>query len=212
MRYDLDADAARKANTSSRIEESGKYIGTFTRAEMVTSQKGTVGVEFAFESEHKQTADYLTIWTVNKDNQRIYGYNILMAIMTCLGVRTLETEKAVINKWDSVAKQEVPTEAVIYPELMNKRIGVLLQIEEYKNGHGDIKEKAALFAPFQASTEFTASEILDRKVSPEKLAGMVASLQPLKKLKASGGSSAPSGGGAPDFDEIPFNQIDWRFA
>ena len=211
MRYDLDAEAAKKANASSRIEESGKYIGTFTRAEMVTSQRGTVGIEFTFESENKQTADYLTIWTVNKDNQRIYGYNILMAIMTCLKVRTLETQKATINKWDSVAKQEIPTEAVIYPDLMNKRIGVLLQMEEYKNNNGDTKEKAALFAPFEADTELTASEILDKKVTPEKLLGMVTQLQPVKKLKASGGSSFPAGG-APFDDDIPFNQLDWRFA
>ena len=64
---------------------------------------------------------------------------------------------------------------------------------------------------FQASTELTASEILDRKTSPEQLAKMVLGLRhrPIRGAKPANrsapGATGAAGSGFDDMDsDIPF--------
>lgn len=52
MDYQLDPNAAKQADVIfSKIEQKGKYIGVITRAEKVTSKKGTGGVDISFRAE-----------------------------------------------------------------------------------------------------------------------------------------------------------------
>ena len=86
--YALDAELARQADQpKTRIDASGEYIGTFTKAEKVISNGGTEGIDFSFESDDGATADYLTLWTIKADTSKTFGYGLLMALMTCLKVR-----------------------------------------------------------------------------------------------------------------------------
>ena len=80
MDYTLNPEAAKQAdNLFSRIEEKGKYLGMLTRAEPITSKKGSKGVDFSFKSETGATADYLTIWTHNGDGKQFMPTNDLNA-------------------------------------------------------------------------------------------------------------------------------------
>jgi hypothetical protein len=58
----------------------------------------------------------------------------------------------------------------------------LLGTEDYLKQDGGVSSRMVLRGVFQASTELTASEILDRKTVPEALPKMVAALKhnPLK--------------------------------
>ena len=48
MNYELDSNEARKADQRGAfINETGKYIGRFVRAEEVISEKGTKGIDFS---------------------------------------------------------------------------------------------------------------------------------------------------------------------
>jgi hypothetical protein len=99
---------------------------------------------------------------------------------------------------------------------MNKRVGILLAMEEYEKKDqggrptGETGWSVRLNAVFQADTELTASEILDRKTTPLKLPQLVAALKdrPLKKSAASnsGGHIKDEnfGGFETMPDEIPF--------
>jgi hypothetical protein len=81
--YNLDPTAARKADqTGNRIDEIGKYVGTFTQAEDITAGTGTKGVALRFES-NGQTAN-LSLYTTKANGDQIMGYQALMAIMTCM--------------------------------------------------------------------------------------------------------------------------------
>lgn len=203
--YTLDTDAAKQAdNGGARITETGKYIGQFTKAKKVISKQGTEGIEFSFESDNGQSADYLTVWTINKSGEHIYGFKQLMALMTCLKVRNIEAKPGKVEEYDSVAKQVVTNDAEIFPALMKKSVGVLLQMEEYEKKDQSIGVKPSFAGFFDATTEQTAAEILDKREA-EALAKMVANLVPVKKLKGSRGSApAPMPHDDVPFDEIPF--------
>lgn len=221
--YTLDATAAREAeNFSSFLSETGKYKGKFIRAEkLVSTKKGTHGVGFTFESDNKQTTRF-DIWTMNAQGERIMGFKVLSAIMACLKLKTLAVGNGPVERYDYDTKQRNTVQAEIFPDLLNKPIGLVLANTEYEKMSegektGETGWRLELVAPFEAATEFTASEILDRATQPKKLAAIVSMLadRPLKNKPAPRQNSysyeaAPpvghpaSGGFESPEDDIPF--------
>lgn len=202
--YTLDTNSARKADQSGRfINELGKYIGKFTRAEDITASTGTKGVAFTFDALG-QIAN-LSIYTLKANGDKIMGYDALMAIMTCLSCRTLTQTAGKVTKWDNDANQETTVDAVIFPELINKPIGLLLESEDYEKKDGNIGTRMVIASVFQANTELTATEILDKKVIPEQLPKRVLTLRH-RPIKAKKGAPAKTGGSIADMDDdIPFS-------
>ena len=216
MDYALDTQAARKADQlSGAITESGKYTGTLIRAESVKSQKGTVGIEFTFKSDDGQIADYLQLWTQNGDGEVLSGRNGIMALMTCLKIKSIKQVSITDDKWDDIAKIRVPQTVPGYQDLMNKPIGIVLQKELYTNSQGADKEKMSIINWFDTETERTAGEILDQVNTPAQLPKIIEWLmkKPFKDgRKKHVTPSAPtkqSGGYTPPpiddlSDDIPF--------
>jgi hypothetical protein len=213
--YTLDVNAAKKADSiGSYINETGKYIGAFTRAEkLISRDKGTHGIGFSFKSDNGQTTRF-DIWTMKANGEHLSGMNQVNAMMACLSARKLTETQRKVLKWDSNENKETMQDAMVFPELMDKPIGLLLRSEEYEkmqNGQktGETGWRIGLFACFQAGTELMASEILDRKTKPEQLAKVVAMLadKPLKKGSAPARSHAPAmaSQGAAFDDDIPFD-------
>jgi hypothetical protein len=207
MNYELDTGSARKADQrGGMISETGKYIGRFVRAEEITTDKGTKGIDFSFVSKDNLKTRF-ALYTEKKDGSRIsIGYAFVMALMTCLKLRGMKPAETRVKKWDNDANAEVDVVAPCYTELMNKDIGVLLEAEEYEKTNGSIGKRMVLAGVFQAQSELTASEVLDQKVKAEQLPKMVASLRdrPLKGNRPAQ-RSAPAAAGGVDFDDdIPF--------
>ena len=209
MDYTLDANAAKQAdNMFSRIEEKGKYLGIITRAEQVESTKGTSGVDMSFKSDNGASADYLTIWTHNKEGKQLQGFNVLMAIMTCLRVRELKAEQGEIEKYDQNEKKRVKVVVPLFKSIMNKPVGLLIHMEEYEKRDSSTAWKPAISAPFDKDG-FTASEILNKAQKAETLDKMLSALRD-RPLKAS--ASAPRASSEPSIvgpfddmdDDIPF--------
>jgi hypothetical protein len=207
--YDLNTKSAAAAdNTMSRIDETGKYVGTLTRAEAVTSKQGTEGVEFSFRADDGATADFLTLWTYNRAGDELPSLKVLNAMMTVLRAKTISPTPGQVERWDSDSRSRVKAAATIFPELTGKRIGLLLQREEYEKQNGDVGSKMNLYSVFDADSELTASEILSRKTQPEVLAKMVATLRdkPLKS-RSTATRQAPTAQHTDDGfedDDIPF--------
>lgn len=205
--YTLDATKAREGSgrTSSRITETGAYVGVITVAKAVTAGTGAKGIELAFKSNDGLDANYLTLYTHNKDGNPIFGEKQLYALMTCLKVKTITASERVITEYDFDMKKDVQKPATVYLELMNKPIGLVLQAEEYENSGHEVKEKMVYFTAFEASTRKLAAEILDQKPA-EALDKILKNLKP-KKLKRTNGAqsetAAPAGADFKD-DDIPF--------
>lgn len=207
--YDLDTNAAKEADQkNSGITESGQYMGIFTRAENVMSDKGTVGVEFSFKADNGASADYLTLWTKNKDGKELYGYKTLMAIMTCLKVRSIKPTIQDVEKYDHEAGHRRHVSVEVFAELMNKPIGLVIQMEQYEKRDGTTPWKPSIYAAY-SHDGFTASEILNKAQKPETLAKMLATLRdkPLRNRTAQPAQSdgpAPTGGFDGFDDDLSF--------
>lgn len=208
--YNLNTTAARDAdNISSFLKDSGKYKGIFTRAEALLSKKGTKGIGFTFEDESKRTTKF-DLWTLNDKGEELPSFKHVMAIMTCLRVKTMSPSKAIVERYNFDDKKTEKVEAEVFADLMNKPIGLVLRNTEYekmKDGAktGDTGWRLELYTVFD-SNEFTASEVLDKKTTPEKLAVAIASLQD-KPLKGSA-NAKPQANSSSDvpafFDDIGF--------
>jgi hypothetical protein len=200
------AQAARKAEQrTSFIDEKGKYVGKFTRAEDITAASGTRGIAFTFESDDGQKANF-SIYTIKSNGEKLGDFGTLMALMTCLGVKDIKPAQVASMVWDKDASANVSKTLSQFPELLNKRVGILIAMEEYeKRNGGGTGWSARLNAVFQAETELTASEILDRKTTPTKLPQLVAALKdrPLKKSSAASNGSHIADENFGGFDTMP---------
>jgi|SRR6185369_13747629 len=215
--YSLDPTAASKAdNIGAYINDTGKYQGTFIRAEkLVSTNKGTHGIGFSFRDQDGRETRF-DIWTMKSNNEPLPGMNQVNAIMACLQVRNMEPKLAQVKKWDNDAGAETIQSAECFVELMNKPIGLLLRSEEYekmKDGYptGEHGWRIGFFAVFQFGTELMASEILARKTKPEQLSKVIALLadKPLKKKSGTTGRSQstgmpPTGFADDDLADLPF--------
>ncbi len=211
--YALDkkgAEAARKSDTGGgQIKEIGKYVGSFTQAFDLDTTKGGKGISLSFVSDSGQKAN-LPIYTMGADGKHHGGYETLMAIMTCMGLRNITPKSGVYTTYDFESSKDVQVEGKIFPELL-KPIGILLETEDDTTKDGKPYVRVVLKHVFQHDTELTASEILDRKTQPEQLAKMVAGLRhrSLKGAKPMPERQHGSGGddrqfSNADIDEIPF--------
>lgn len=213
--YQLDKQAAMNADkTSNWLTETGKYIGNILCAEDITAATGTRGVVLTLQTpDQRETRQF--IYTVKPDGEKLSGYDLVMALMTCLKLRGIKPAQGQVKRWDREAKQEYTEEATVFPDLHNKRIGFLLQKTEEvsRKDSSQTAWSAKIVGVFEANTELTAGEILSGKTKPEQLALRVAQLadRPLKKRPAGASHSAAaatgSGGGSFDDDQdIPFRQ------
>lgn len=210
--YALDPKAAQKADqTGNRINEIGKYVGTFTQVEDITAGTGTKGLALRFDANGQNAA--LSLYTKKADGETIMGFDVLMAIMTCLKLRNIEPKDGTVKYWDRDTNSEQTKAAKVFPDLCGKPIGLLLETEGYYKNDGSLGNKMVIAGVFQAGTELTASEILDRKTTPELLPKLVARLRhrPAKAAKPHSGRPATQtntghgGSGFDDMDDdIPF--------
>jgi hypothetical protein len=211
MSLTLDANEARNADkVNSVIRESGKYVGTITRAEKLLSKNNVEGVGISFKADDGSTANYLDLYTVKPDGSKLRGLGIVQAILCCTKTRQADEGEISFEKWDKDAGQVIKVKAQGYPALMGKRIGFLLQKELATNNQtGADTERINIFAVFDPDTEFTASEILDKKTQPEQLGKMVNALmaKPVRDTRVKNGAPAATAtsGTFDDFeDDIPF--------
>lgn len=188
--YTLDTTAARAADrTGGYIDQIGKYVGTFKQAVDITAKTGARGIALTFDSNGQKAN--ISIYTKNAAGEAIFGMNTLNAIMACLQLRGITPQQGTYTQYDAAAQAEVSTQGQVFPDLCNKPIGLLLETEDYANAKGEIRTRMVLAGIFQAGTELVASEILDRKTTPEMLPKMVARLHH-RPIKAANKPHAPS--------------------
>lgn len=167
--YDLNPAAAKEANSGGkRITEPGEYVGTFRAAWAETSKNGTDAVGLFFVSDSGQEAGPLMLYTHRSNGEELPSFNTLNAIMACLKVRKLEAKRGRVKFWDFDERKDVERDKETFPELMGKRIGIVLQGEEQEY-QGDIKKRLNIGAPFCAETRRMAGEILDKQTNAEAL-------------------------------------------
>lgn len=205
------ADARKADNIASVIRETGKYVGTITRAEKLVSRNGTKGVGFSFKADDGSTANYLDVYTEKDNGEKLRGHNIVNAILCCTRTKTAEDGDIVCEKWDNEARRTFSTTVPGYPALMGKRIGLVLQKELQTHSiTGKDVERLNIFVAFEASTGLVATEILDGKTEPKRLDAVLKMLEmhPVRDSRAKKHAppeSRPTPADVDEFDDdIPF--------
>lgn len=213
MSLTLNPNEARKAdNISSVIRESGKYIGTITRAEKLLSRNNTQGLGLSFKTDDGASANYLDIYTVKENGDTLRGYNVVQAILCCTRTKNASEGVITFERWDRDEGGMIEVNETGYPALMGKRVGLILQKELGTHSvTGADTERMNIVAVFEAGSELTASEILDQKTKPEKIHKFVQMIerQPVRdtrKYHAKEPAQKASGDATSvDFDDdIPF--------
>lgn len=197
MSYSLNTAVAKSADAlGASIRESGKYIGTITRAEALLSNNGTKGIGLSFKADDGASADYLDLYTHAADGKELPSFKVVNALLACLKLRQINEGPITFEKWDKNTKQRGKVNGKGYPDLMSKRIGLLLRkfIDVNTNTMED-REGVEIFGVFQAETELTASEVLDQKTQPERLSKMVEALmaRPVNDKRKKGAPAHPQG-------------------
>lgn len=211
--FTLDVESAKKADQEGgRISQTGKYVGTIVRAEFVQSKGGTHGIEVAFTTEDKLEATS-TFWTFKADGTPIFGRDKVNALMACASVKTLTPTETTIEKYSFKAGGKILQPATVAPELENKPIGLLIQMEEYLNNNGEVKTRANIVSAFNPTNNLMAKEILERKTTPEALEKAYERLMKNGDKKLSGATNvtvnnsygaAPNGGASELDDGLPW--------
>lgn len=173
--FGFNPESAKQADSSLRIEEAGKFVGVIKHMEFITAKSGTTGFEIEFETDNKESASF-SIWTEKKDGTPLGGVHKINALLACVGAHGLTPTNAQLEKYDFDAKERVMKNCIVAPEVAGKRIGFLLQRENYQNDSGEWKYQMNFFSCFHAQSELMAKEIIDRKTSPEALPKSLASL------------------------------------
>jgi hypothetical protein len=206
--------AATADQMNAAIREAGKYIGTITRAEKLLSPNKSQGLGLSFKANDGATADYLDLYTVNAAGDVLPSMKSVQAILGCLKLREAKEGKIECEKYDKESKQRKKMVVDGYPEMMGKRIGLLLQKElSTNNKTGEDVDRVIVFGVFQHDTELTVSEIVSRKTTPETLPRMLEALmaRPVRdsrKKRPATQSSQPHsenpGAGFGDFSDDDF--------
>lgn len=216
--FNLDRNAACAAdNKSAFIDEAGKYIGAFTRAELVNGQTGSVGLGLTFKNDSGSEAQFYINTSYLKDGQQQQnngGVQTVSAILACLRLNgSGDPAPITVEKWNNDSKHKEKVQVQGFSALMNKPIGLLIQMEIEKNSEKGLP-RATIYAPFSAESEKTASEILGKVATPAKLEKMVQVVmaKPLVDRRpsgqASGGANTTSSNHSSppdDWDDIPFD-------
>lgn len=195
--YQLNKEAAMKADDSGRIEEAGKYVGVINSLEFVKSTKGTQGVEIDFTANNGSSTR-LTLWTIKSDGTELSGFRTLNALMTCAGLRALTPVAGKLQKYDYDQGQVIEKPVTIAQEVKQTPIGLLLQRENYTNQSGQARHQMLLFAAFHPQTELMAAEIYDKKTVPEAIEKVLARLMANPVTNRAGQAAvgaSPVGGG-----------------
>lgn len=209
--YQLDPKAATDASKGSdRITKSGLYPGTITAAWGGTNRNNNeyVGIVFKTDSGDRLQQE---IYTFGATGEQLRGFGSVQALMTCVRVRELAAVRGSVTRYDFDIRDEVTVMDDAYPDLIGKRVGMIVQMveDEYQ---GKVSQKPDIRGWYCLETNMVAAEILARATTPRTLESQARWLEanPVyrKKPKASAApSGAPSSGPTSagfDDDSIPF--------
>lgn len=202
--FQLNPQAARDGSGSAGafIQQTGAYIGTIVAATQYKAPSGAEMMNISFQANSGEKAPYLSICYKKKDgSDNEIGVNQINALMACMKVRNTAPVNGSINAWDKNAGKEMPQQAIIFPELMDKPVGLFLQ-RELSTYNGEDKEKVVFYAPFNADTQQTAQEVLDQSEA-KSIERMKETVKDYDK-RQKGGYSTQSESAEQFEDDVPF--------
>ena len=162
MKY--STEKAKQAGQGQRIEDTGAYVGVLTKVKWITSAKGAQGYELDFKSESGQVAERLGIYTIGKNGQALtIGEANIAALLCCLSVGEANAVAGTVEEYDFDSQMKVMNNVYLFPDAMNKPIGLFLQKDVYTKSNGDDGIRMQLECSFRAVDRMIAKEIIEKQ-------------------------------------------------
>jgi hypothetical protein len=156
MRYELDPGCAKRVGTAPRITETGAYVGTIYDCFQYATASGAQMIRIEFTSDDERRAS-IDLCVQKKDGSDAFGLNIFHAILAVCKMRS-----ATGTKVPNVPLFGKKVTVERFHEMMNKRIGLLLQ-KTTDLSRDRYQDSLAIACPFNADTRQTAREMLEQK-------------------------------------------------
>lgn len=161
--FKVDRDAAKKADSGEKIVRTGDYIGEITSAKFIEDEHGAK-IQINFKQDGTDCeANYVNMNLFDAEGkEKRYGHNLLNALMVCIGLKDLDSQKAIIQEYDFEEKKNLEVEREIYPGLIGPKVGLVFQKVLYtreKDGRDAVRMQLKGF--FDAKNRKTASEKID---------------------------------------------------
>lgn len=171
-----------------RIETSGAYTGYFTKAyETVSERTGSkaIRLEFTADDGSFSTVD-IWYWSGKNNDYIERSMNELVyPLMSLFELKTLrEKPNHSIDVYDFDARGMVSKKFTAFPDLANKPIGIVFQMEEYQKNNGGLGLQARALRFFDAETRQSAKEKMNN-LPAKAVEALLEKLEPVKRLNLS---------------------------
>lgn len=151
--FQYNQDSAMKAGGTAK--EGGAYLGNIVTAIYKRANTGSAGLELSFKSDDGAEFNYLTLWFQKPDGTEIKGgASMINAILGIAGLQGIS------DKQDGV--DDNGQAKFVAPELLGKRIGLVLQKVWYTKNDGQDGYKFEIRLPFDAQTRQTLKEKVEQ--------------------------------------------------
>lgn len=207
--YTLNQQYAREGSTGGGAGRlyTGGFEGVFTKASEYSNANGTRGISFEFRADTGEVGGF-TLYTYNGKGEPLAGLKRLNALMTCMKLKAINPVRGQYEEYDQATRQRIQVSGNVFPELLNKRVGLVIQMEEYAKTDGSTGQRPTLYAPYDPESKKLAAEIWDNKPATG-LANILKTIKdrPLRKQSAgyAGGNAGYDDSLPPiDLDDVPF--------
>lgn len=210
-RYELNKEYAiagdNVGSSGGKFESKCISTGTITCALEITAGTGSHGIMLEYTDDSGYSVRNQRFYTYSADWKKpLYGLNLINSLMTCLKVRNIEGTQGTYERYDWGQRRNVQETGVLFKDLMNKKIGVIIQPEEYEY-NGEKKTRPMIRGFFEADTGLTSYEIFKGEKVPKKRDQMLAALADVKLIENKQGdcqATVPQESNEKDEEDIPF--------
>jgi len=183
-----------KSFSAGYINQSGLYVGHFTKCYEKEAESGSKAIHFDFMSPQGQQSFDIWHYSGKKDSDIEMGIERINDLMTVLNIDTLKPKNNTpVEMWDRMQSAFVTNRVTAYPQLIDTPIGIVFQREEYAKqslidgkwvNNGEIGERTEFVMFCDFDTQATAAEI-ENDTAPSYVEKFLEKQQDVKRLKLS---------------------------
>lgn len=191
----FDQQEAEKASGSDYLLEGGAKLVTITKAQFVTAQTGTKGIEFSGETDDGLKVNYLTVYYQKHNNEPISGgRSVINAMMGFCGIKQITATQAGTEYFCR--------------EFEGKRLGLFLNKKLYSKVDGNDGFKFEIRVPFCPITNKTMREKANNQPA-KTIALMESSYKDIDERQSSSSQPRQTDSNTMNSSVMPDDDIPW---
>lgn len=179
-----DDNVKKESFGGGRISETGKYIGRFTQAyELISEKTGSKALHLDFISDSGESCSIdIWHWSAKSQSSMSFSLEFIDSLMACMGLTEIPEKVGQYEKYNFDLQANETVRGTVYPALLGGKIGVVFQMQEYEKKDGSVGQNAVAVKFFNAKTGQSGKETLLGEDAIQ-IDEYMAKLPQLKRLK-----------------------------